>query len=337
MSNARLQMFRIVSCLGFCLALAGGVRVAAQTNAMDGAARAAELSVSNETFRAYVQFEQQLREAQTAIERARRDAENAASQATETLATRLQSIEQAMASQRDAMQSTVKFMLTVLSVFAGVGFVAIVLTAYFQWRTVNRLAEFSTSMTGLRPTGLLADAGEHDNLPPGVVEQTGERLTGAVQRLERRVVELEHSTHPPLNDRPAEKNGAEAPHAALPPATETATTETGSDQALRIKGLLDRGQALLNSDQPDAAVEFIDQALALDPNHTEALVKKGTVLERMRKFPEAIECYDRAIAVDGAMTIAYLYKGGLYNRMERFSEAVECYEQALRTQEKRGV
>ncbi len=75
--------------------------------------------------------------------------------------------------------------------------------------------------------------------------------------------------------------------------------------------------------------------LALDPNHTEALVKKGAALERLHKLNEAIECYDRAIAVDGSMTTAYLYKGGLYNRLERFKEALQCYEKALRTHDQR--
>jgi tetratricopeptide (TPR) repeat protein len=73
----------------------------------------------------------------------------------------------------------------------------------------------------------------------------------------------------------------------------------------------------------------------VEPNNTEALVKKGAALEKLRKLDEAIVCYDQAIAADSSMTIAYLQKGGLCNRLERFSEAMECYEQALRTQEKK--
>jgi tetratricopeptide (TPR) repeat protein len=63
-------------------------------------------------------------------------------------------------------------------------------------------------------------------------------------------------------------------------------------------------------------------------------VKKGSALERLRRWEEAMACYDRALAIDSSLTIAYLYKGGLYNRMERFTEALECYEKALHTQEK---
>ncbi len=94
---------------------------------------------------------------------------------------------------------------------------------------------------------------------------------------------------------------------------------------------------MLNMDNAEGALACFDEILALDANHTEALVKKGSALERLRKLNEAIECYDKAIAADASMTIAWLYKGGLFNRMERFSEALECYEQALRTQEKQAA
>jgi len=75
--------------------------------------------------------------------------------------------------------------------------------------------------------------------------------------------------------------------------------------------------------------------LTLNPNHGEALLKKGTALERLQKLHEAFECYDRAIAVNDSMALAYLHKGGLYNRLERFKEALECYEKALQTHDDR--
>jgi tetratricopeptide (TPR) repeat protein len=83
-------------------------------------------------------------------------------------------------------------------------------------------------------------------------------------------------------------------------------------------------------DKPEAALGCLEEVLALDPGHTEALVKKGAALERLQRFDEAIQCYDRAIAQDNSMTMAYLYKGGVFNRTERYSEALACYEQALK-------
>ena len=74
--------------------------------------------------------------------------------------------------------------------------------------------------------------------------------------------------------------------------------------------------------------------LTLDPHHQEALVKRGTALERLGRLDDAIESYDRAIAADQSFTTAYLCKGGVFNRQGRHDEALRCYEQALRTQEK---
>ena len=91
---------------------------------------------------------------------------------------------------------------------------------------------------------------------------------------------------------------------------------------------------MLKLDKPEAALACFEEALALDPANTDALVKKGAALERLQRLVEAVDCYDRAIAADKSMTMAYLYKGGVFNRMERYTEALECYERALNTKDK---
>jgi TolA-binding protein len=344
MSNARIWNWRTIGWLSLCLICSGGMRAAAETNTLSAevAGKISEAAVSNDTLRVYMQLHEQIRDTQLAIERIRHDSELMATRNAEALASRLEDIEKSVASQRDAMQSTMqstgKFMLVVFSIFAGVGFVGIVLTAFFQWRTVSRLAEISASVPATRPFGLLP-AGSGFNagdsvVSSGPVEQASAGMVGVLERLEKRIVELEHSAHPPLGE-PAGGNGDISEHPL--PLTNGSAELVDPDKSAQIKMLLDKGQSLLNLNKTDEAVRCFDDVLALEPDNTEALVKKGTAFEKMRKLPEAIECYDRAIAVDGSMTIAYLYKGGLYNRMERFSEAVECYEQALRTQEKRAA
>ncbi len=349
MSNARIRNLKAAGFLCLCLALPRGAFALAETNgaaAGEAAAKAAETSASNDTLRVFLQLHEQIREAQLAIERIRHDSEAAAAKNADALAGRLENIEHSIAAQHEAMQSTGKFMLTALFIFAGLAFVGIVLTAYFQWRTVSRLVEFSGAVPATRPFGLLpvagaAGRGEGHLVTAGPVEQSNTRLVGAIERLERRIFELEHAAHPPL----AEKNGETAGEDAGVPASlsngaaapAVPMEAAGPEPAPDIKVLLDKGQSLLNQNKAEEAVQCFDEALAREPHNTDALVKKGTALEKLRRLQEAIECYDRAIAADGSMTIAYLYKGGLYNRMERFSEAVECYEQALRTQEKRAA
>ena len=301
---------------------------------------------SQDTLRSYLQLQEQLHATQLAIERTRKEADEAAAENARMLASRLQAIEQALAAQRaqelQAMQSSNKVMLIVAGVFAALGFVAMLFMAYFQWRTVNRLAELSAALPaqglGTGPAVAALGPGETHLLTVGSSEQSNARLLGAIERLEQRIRDVESTARPPLQDAIVtnhEPKMASTPSNGQP--GQPILAESGNEgKGAHIAFLLGKGQSLLNLEQAEAALACFDEILALAPGHSEALVKKGTALERLRKLNEAIECYDRAIASDNSMTIAYLCKGGLFNRMERYSEALECYEKALQTQEKRS-
>jgi len=295
---------------------------------------------AQDTLRSLLHVQEQLHATQLAIERNRQETDAAAARSAEKLGNRLQGIEQALEAQRaqelETMQNSNRVMLIVAGSFAGLAFVALLLTAYFQWRIVNRLAEISASLPfghalGAGPALGSLGADDTHHLALGPAQESNQRLLGALDRLEKRIHELEHTTRLPLKEgEPLPPAGALAPSdSSSEPATE------GRPDAARITVLLGKGQSLLNLDHAEEALSCFDEVLRLDANHPEALVKKGAALERLRKLDEAVACYDRAIAADSTLTVAYLYKGGLFNRMERFSEALECYEQALRTQESR--
>ena len=310
-----------------------------------GSAKSEETN-AQETLRSYLQLQEQLHATQLAIEQSRTQAAAATAETAKALTLQLQGIEHALSSQRaqelTAMQNSNQAMLIVAGAFASLGFLAMLFMAYFQWRTISRLAEISAALPMAHALGAGASvptlgADDAHLVTVGPPEQSGQRLLGALERLEHRILELEHTTHPPLHDGAALDQNAKGPP---PPSNGEQTAAelaeaAAAPEAARITMLLGKGQSLLNLDQAEEAVACFDQVLALDANHPEALVKKGAALERLRKLDEAIACYDRAIAADGSMTVAYLYKGGLFNRMERFGEALECYEQALRTQEAR--
>jgi len=212
-----------------------------------------------------------------------------------------------------------------------------VLMAYSHWRAMNRLADIATALPlgrGLGGAAPLAALGPGDaqvvSVGPGPIEQSNGRLLGAIDRLEKRIYELEHTTQSSLKEEANEEVKAESSNGNGEGATIEADQETG-----RISMLLGKGQTLLSLDKVDEALACFDEILLLAPDHPEALVKKGSVLERLRRLDEAIECYDRAISKDSSLTIAYLHKGGLFNRLARYGEALECYEKALQTQERR--
>jgi tetratricopeptide (TPR) repeat protein len=160
-----------------------------------------------------------------------------------------------------------------------------------------------------------------------------QRYLDEVQRLQRRVQEMEHSGSavepPPGNGAPKLEQKPES-DTVLDPVRPAATTPVS-----QVTALLGKGQTFLNLDQAEKALACFDEALAMDPDHLDALIKRGAALERLQRFDDAIAVYDRIIGLDGRQTTAYLLKGGVFNRMKRFNDALACYDQALKSQSQR--
>jgi tetratricopeptide (TPR) repeat protein len=295
------------------LLLAGsGAALRAQTNP------APEGLVSNlsmaELVRMNLHLQEQLHAAQLAIERTRLESQEAARAQAAAITEKLNLIQGALEAERarraDEAQRANRTLLWVAASFGGVGLLAMVLTALFQYRAMNRALGLATVPTvlpaGVAPAMLpLPDGGSAAGKSVTVSNQ---RLMSIIERLERRVLELEQ------------------------PAPARAATAVPDERNARLAALMERGQTLLNGDKAAEALACFDEALHLAPDHPELLVKKGAALERLGQDEEALRCYDRAIAADPSLTLAYLYKGGIHNRHERYHEALECYEQALRAQ-----
>jgi tetratricopeptide (TPR) repeat protein len=280
--------------------------------------------------RTCAQIQEQLRATQLAIERNHEDTETVAAQNAGVVSNGLQVLETAIVKQRaqdwQAMQDSNKVMFIALGTFGVLGVLTMCLLLYFQRRMTNGLAEISAllpSAWGLAPGSAAAAIGP--------AQQSRLRLLGAMEHLDKRIRELREAISPGGN------GDSGGPATEPDPGSPAAGSDSpGADEPARISHLLTHAHSLMKSENPEAALACFDGVLALNPNHTEALVKKGAALERLHKLNEAIECYDRAIALDGSLTTAYLHKGGLCNRLERFREALQCYEKALRTQDQRG-
>lgn len=113
---------------------------------------------------AYLQLQEALHATQLAIEQNRQEAKVAAAQAAEALTKGLQTIQEALASQRAqefaAMQQSNRIVFIVAGTLAGMGFLSLLLVTYFQWRMSKGLADISAALStalGLEPeTGLPA-------------------------------------------------------------------------------------------------------------------------------------------------------------------------------------
>jgi tetratricopeptide (TPR) repeat protein len=289
-----------------------------------------------DTYRAVIQLQEQLHANQLAIDAARREADDAAAKNAEALAAtshalaaRLKSIEDSISTQRgkelESIQSSSRAMLYVSGGFALLGIATMVLMAFLQWRTVNRLAEMTGAplvSRGLAPAPDVRALGAGSTEPTPAVEDLNTRLACALDLLDKRILSLEERGRlplqtPSLSESPT-GNGSNGIHVVEPDS---------------VEDLIERGQALLDGDQAAQALELFEKAVREADAKAEPWVRKGAALEKLGRFEEAIQCFDRAIEADDSVTIAYLHKGGLLNRMERFAEALECYEKALRSQE----
>jgi tetratricopeptide (TPR) repeat protein len=335
-SGRRFLNLFFVFCV-IALAFCAQAQDSPETNSMTDAVAPAETISAADTMRAYLRLQEQIHETQLAIERSARDNELASIRNAAALSNRLQAVEQTVDMQRAHELEIVRAMMIIAGAFVVIGFFALLLTAYFHWRAVGKLAEIAAALPAARglgemPTVSALGLGEN----PLLLEQSNNRLLGALERLEKRISEIERgNSNGHLTDGSNGAKSLRAPETASDIAPRQKIISAPTDHSDEITSLLGKGHNFLDRDEIEQALACFDEALALNPQHVETLVKKGEALERLRRADDAIECYNRAIAADNTMTIAFLHKGGLLNRMERFDEAMECYEQALRTQEKR--
>lgn len=319
-----LNQASVASCFLLAAVYAG---YGGQSNIVSDAP-SASLTDTQEVLRAYLRVQEQLQTMQATLEHSQQDARDIAARNVKELADRLRDIETAVGNQRaaelQAVRSSNRFMLIVTGALVLLGGL-IISFVYLQWRAMRRINEVAVGFQNQ-----LQQGSAHAS---AFIEAGEPRLLHVMERLEKRIVELEHTN-------PLSLNAGEGMSATLT----YGISENGSTPAAAGKAdpneqmavLLNKGQSLMSLAQYDAAMRCFDEVLAVNPTNTEALIKKGTALEKMDRLDDAVACYDQAIAADASVTLAYLYKGGVFNRMERHDEALECYEKALKTQEKNG-
>ncbi|MBL9212354.1 MAG: tetratricopeptide repeat protein [Opitutaceae bacterium] len=308
-----------------------------------------------ELLRSFLQLRDQLQAAQLAIVNNRVEAETNARVQTAAISEKLEAIKAAMAAERERHQAetqrlmvererqqveTQRSMRTVLWVaaaFGAFGLIAVLLAPFLQMRAMNRISDLAglrPELTGGNATALMPPDGAP--LPDRTVSQSNQRLMSVIDRMEKRILELEQTATPPA------ASTTTTTTTMAPTAVTTVSNGSAEEpprnadggQSAWISVLMAKGRSLLSVNKAQEAVACYDEILKLDPAHTEALVRKGAALERMNRFEEALFCYNRAIESDQRNVLAYLHKGGVCNRLERYDEALECYEQAMLVEEK---
>ena len=79
----------------------------------------------------------------------------------------------------------------------------------------------------------------------------------------------------------------------------------------------------------ESAIELINEALNIDPNHIKGLILKGNILFCLDKDTEALEYFDKAIRVNPLSAEAYGSKAGTLDILGRQIEALTFCEKAF--------
>jgi tetratricopeptide (TPR) repeat protein len=280
--------------------------------------------VNTDEENAFLQIQAQLHETQLAFESNRQQTIAALEHNADALGTNIQLLQQNMANETESAQRVEQAMF-IVGVIGMLALAAVVTMVFLQLRAATRLIELAMSSpaSALNNARALPVVETANILPPSAraaLEFSNARLLGVIERLEKRILELEHTARTPL----AENHS----HSSM-------DGETPTER--RVTDLIAEGQLFLDTNKPDKALSCFDAALKVQPNLADALIKKAAALEKLERTDDAIACYDQAIEAEESATTALLQKGGLLNRLARYEEALQCYERALQTQERKAA
>ncbi len=112
---------------------------------------------------------------------------------------------------------------------------------------------------------------------------------------------------------------------------------TSYNRALAVQpnhadALSNRGNTLKELQRLEEALASFDRAIALQPKHIGALNNRGVILHLLRRFDEAMASFDRALAVQPDFVDALCSRGNTLHALGRFDEALACYDRALAQQ-----
>ena len=243
-----------------CACLAGARIFAAETDPVSSvqSVDTATQSMVN----GYLQIQEQLHDTQLAIEKNRQLAEAGTQRNADDMAAHIEALQQIItalrASEVEATQKTQQLTLILAGTFGTIGLGVMLLMAYVQWRTATRLVELASLLPSApawgnsRPLPMLESNAESAAPERAAIELSNARLLGVVERLEKRILELEHTARAPLK---------EANSTAVNGQNGTPAVSTDRDEC--VASLLTEGQSLVGANEPAKALECFNEALGL--------------------------------------------------------------------------
>ena len=91
----------------------------------------------------------------------------------------------------------------------------------------------------------------------------------------------------------------------------------------------ERGRILLEAGEFEEALDALNLALKLNPEHEEALHHRAIVQIKRRKFFKALADFSMVLEVAGEDPVIYYNLGNTYVRVARLQQAIKAYKRSL--------
>lgn len=233
-------------------------------------------------------------------------------QQNQSLSNVLTGLQQTLITQREREVELTKassaFNYKVIAGAAAVIFVVFLASYWFQLHCLNRVMEYGKTVPAL-----------HAHEPHLLAQENPatSKLLSAVKMLEHRLDQIEH---PGPNGHAT--GGFIEPGIVAAEGSEPATSSS-------MSLLLAKGQVLLDTERLQEAVACFQEAITVDPENSEAHLKKGIALERMNRLEPALAAYEEALRLNPKRTVANVYKARVLAALHRYDEAISTYDSAL--------
>jgi tetratricopeptide (TPR) repeat protein len=111
----------------------------------------------------------------------------------------------------------------------------------------------------------------------------------------------------------------------------TAVIESGRHEGKNLANAFNnRGLAYNKKGQYDRAIQDLDQAIQLNPQHALAFINRGLAYNNKGQYDRAIQDYDQAIRLNPQFAEAFGTRGNAYKDKGQYDRAIQDYDQAIR-------
>lgn len=135
--------------------------------------------------------------------------------------------------------------------------------------------------------------------------------------------------------KPFQKKASSEKAKDLPAAKKDEGSLTDSDYQRRK--LFKKGINLMADEKLEDAASVFEQALRIDPNNVETLLKLGYARFHLEDYSEALKVYDKILDIDVTNAEAWNLKSLVHYEQKNYSKALDCVEKAIESDPTYGM